>query len=250
MAPLRFGKTSVALLLAFCASSASSAYFTSSLGSASAFLSDSDDCFEQVLFGPGQTFSFFGRTYDRLFVGANGFVTFGAPSTQFTPEPLLARFAPPMIAVAWTDLDSRNDAASNLFVNTSTPGQIVVTWDGSGHFAEDYKGRTFAQLVVRSNEFAVPPGEGQIGLFYGAITDPNPAIAGLSNGNPSVNDGDLQIQFAAASGLSNRELWLASPTANVSPIPRPVPEPGIAAAIGVGLLAVGLSRALSSRSRS
>src|SRR4051794_29062870 len=128
----RAGTASTAIALAFSAASAWPAYFTSSLGSALGGPSDCDDCFEQVSFGPGQTINYFGQTYDSLFVGSNGYVTFGSGLTKYVPEPLLSRFAPPMIAAVWTDLDTRDDPDSNIFVNTSTPGQIVVTWNGSG----------------------------------------------------------------------------------------------------------------------
>jgi len=154
----RVGTVSTAIVLAFSAASAWPAYFTSALGSALAGPSDCDDCFEQVLFGPGQTINYFGQTYDGLFVGSNGYVTFGSGLSDWVPQPLLPRFAPAMIAAVWTDLDTREDTTSNVFVNTSTPGQIVVTWDGSGHYPQDYSVRSFAQLVVRSSQFAVPAG--------------------------------------------------------------------------------------------
>jgi len=236
----RVGTVSTAIVLAFSAASAWPAYFTSALGSALAGPSDCDDCFEQVLFGPGQTINYFGQTYDGLFVGSNGYVTFGSGLSDWVPQPLLPRFAPAMIAAVWTDLDTREDTTSNVFVNTSTPGQIVVTWDGSGHYPQDYSVRSFAQLVVRSSQFAVPAGQGQIGFFYGAVTDQNFAVAGLSNGNPSVDDGDQESHSGPASDLSNRELWLASPSVNVPPVF--VPEPGIPAALAVGLLAAALAR--------
>jgi hypothetical protein len=240
----RVGTVSAAIVLGLSAASAWPAYFTSTLGSALAGPSDCDDCFEQVSFGAGQSINYFGQIYDSLFVGSNGYVTFGSGLTEYTPHSLLPRFAPPMIAAVWTDLDTRDDVDSNVLVDTSTSGQIVVTWDGSGHYDHNYAVRTFAQLVVRSSQFVVPAGQGQIGFFYGAITDPNHAVAGLSNGNPTVDDGDQEFHSGAASDLSDRELWLPSPSVNVPPViePFPVPEPEISAALAIGLLAAGLAR--------
>ncbi len=215
------------------------AYFTSSLGSPLAGPSDCDDCFEQVSFSAGQTINYFGQIYDSLFVGSNGYVTFGSGLSEYTPLELTSRAAPPMIAAVWTDLFSVTDADANVFVNTSTPGQIVVTWDDITHFI-DNSVRTFAQLVIRSNQFAIPAGQGQIGFFYGAITDPNPAVAGFSNGNPTVDDGDLQFYEGPASGLSGRELWMTAPVVSVLPA---VPESSTAGALAIGLLLVGLARA-------
>jgi hypothetical protein len=227
---------------ALCSTPAPSAYYTTSLGTALSQTSDCDDCFDEVAFDPGETFDYFGQTYDRLFVGANGYVTFGSGSTAFDPEPMAPRAEPPMIGVIWMDLDTRDDGGSNVFVNKSTPGQIVVTWDGSGRFSRNYSERAHAQLVLRSNQFVIPAGEGQIGLFYGENTSSRIASTGFSNGNPSVDDGDQQLHFGPASELADTQLWLAAPAENVQPALL-VPEPGIPAALALGLLVLGMTRA-------
>jgi hypothetical protein len=239
----RLGALFVAGLCVLSSAPASSAYFTSSLGSALSATSDCDDCFDEVALGPGQTIDYFGQTYDHLFVGSNGYVTFRSGSTEFGADLMEPRSAPPMIAVIWMDLDTRDDAGSNVFVNDSTPGQIVVTWDGSGRYSRNYATRTFAQVVVRSDQFVIPAGEGQIGFFYGDNENWNTASVGFSNGNPSVSDGDEQLHFGPASELADTQRWAATPQANVQPAVGAVPEPDVPVALAVGLLVAGLARA-------
>jgi hypothetical protein len=239
----RLGSLFVASLSLFLSAPASSAYFTNSLGPALSATSDCDDCFDEVALGPGQTIDYFGQTYDHLFVGSNGYVTFGSGSTEFGADLLEPRSAPPMIAVIWMDLDTRDDAGSNVFVNTSTPGQVVVTWDGSGRYSRNYATRTFAQVVVRSDQFVIPAGEGQLGFFYGDNENWNTASVGFSNGNPAVSDGDERLHFGPASELADTQRWAATPQANAQPAVGMVPEPDVPVALAVGLLAAALARA-------
>jgi IPTL-CTERM motif/Nidogen-like len=169
--------------------------------------SNCDDCFDgPIAFnGVGQTLNFFGTVYGNLYVGSNGYVTFGAGASSFSPSPLNVQTVGPMIAGLFTDLDSRNDAASNVYVNTSTPGQILVTWEGLGHFSEDYTVRSTFQLVIRSDQFAVPGGEGQIGFFYSTITDGANASAGFGDGLAASNPGEQAFYNGAATGLNNSQ---------------------------------------------
>lgn len=167
--------------------------------------SDCDDCFDgPVAFsGVGQTLNYFGTTYSDLYVSSNGYVTFGAGATDYTPEPLDVQTIAPMIAGLFTDLDSRSDATSNVWVNTSTPGQILVTFDMLGHYNQNYSVRSLFQLVIRSDQFVVPSGEGRIGYFYGDITDGAAASAGFGDGLVASNPGEVAFYNGPATGLSN-----------------------------------------------
>lgn len=124
--------------------------------------SNCDDCFDgPFAFGAGHSINFFGTTYTDLYVSSNGYVTFGAGASSFSPVPLDQQAIRPMIAAVFSDLDSRTDATSEVFVNTSTPGQIVVTWFGMGHWSQIYTGRSTFQLVIRSDQLTVPGGKGR-----------------------------------------------------------------------------------------
>lgn len=237
----------VALTGALSLSSAQAALYTTALGANAGDPSDCDDCFSgPFAFGGGHTIDFFGNTYSGLFVGSNGYVTFGSGASNFSTAPLNTQAIRPMIAGSFTDLDSRDDLPSNVFVNSSTPGQLIVTWQDMGHFSTNYSVTSTFQLVVRSDQFVVPGGEGQIGFFYGLITDGAATSAGFGDGLSAINPGEVAFH----SQLAGTQLSNASPRwylldAGVPTESNGVPLPGSAALLGVGL--AGLFGALRRR---
>ena len=202
------------------AQAAQAALYTSDFGTANTALSNCDDCGIDAVFpGAGQTIA--GLAVSDIFVHSNGFASF-VDFDQFS--------------VLHTDLDSRDDPLSNVYINTATAGQMIITWEGMGHFDRDYSVRSTFQLVLRSDQYALAPGEGQFGFFYGEITDPSVAEVGFL-----IND---QFQtFVPGTSLSN-----AAPTwyrlddegqLVAGPVPAPVPEPGSLALAGLGLGLIG-----------
>ena len=153
-------------------------------------------------------------------------MTFGAGASDNKPQALNTETVQPMIAGFYTDLDFRGDTASNVYINDTTPGQLVATWQGMGHYSNNYSIRSTFQLVIRSDQFLVTPGQGQIGFFYGDITDTNLASAGFGDGLAAINPGELSfLNVADGTQLSNNNpRWFnlnrGIPTANG------VPEPG------------------------
>jgi len=230
------------LILATSVTAANAALYTNTYGTQLASESNCDDCFSGAhAFGAGQTINFFGNTYSGLFTGSNGYVTFGVGASTFTPQALNTQNIRPMIAGLFTDLDSRNDGASNVYLNDSTAGQLIITWQDMGHFSQNYGVRSTFQLVVRSDQFAVTGSEGQIGFFYNSITDSSSASAGFGDGLSAVNTGEEAFYNGAASGLSNSSprWYMLSAGAPVST----VPVPAAAWLLGSGLLGlVGVAR--------
>lgn len=167
--------------------------------------SSCDDCSAGPFsFGSGHSLNFFGTTYTDLYVSSNGYVTFGSGHSSYSPQPLDTQTIGPMIAGLFTDLDSRSDASSEVFVNAATPGQIIVTWYQMGEFSQNYSGRATFQLVIRSDQFAVPGGQGQIGFFYDQVGMTRTSSAGFGDGLAAVNSGEVAFHTqAAASALNN-----------------------------------------------
>lgn len=200
------------------AHAAQAALYTSDFGTASATLSNCDDCGLDFAFpGAGQTIA--GLGVSNIFVHTNGFASF-VDFDQFS--------------VLHTDLDSRDDPLSNVYVNTATAGQMVVTWAGMGHFNKDYSVRSTFQLVLRSDQYSAGPGEGQFGFFYGGISDPAVAEVGFL-----LND-QFQSHVPASSLGNAAPAWydLDEDNQPFAVGPGAVAEPGTLALAG---LALGLS---------
>ncbi len=220
------------------------ALYTTAYGTALSDPSDCDDCSQgPFAFGAGQSLTFFGGSYAGLYVGSNGYITLGTPASSFTSVPLDTQTVAPMIAGLFSDLDSRSDATSQVYVNTATPGQIVVTWVGMGYYDQDYSGRSTFQLVIRSDQMPVPSGEGQIGFFYGDVAGTRIASAGFGDGLAASNPGEVAFYSGPASALSNNApRWY-----NLSGgVPQPISVPTLNAwalmLLALAAAAIGLRR--------
>lgn len=238
---MKLKSLALAVLLATGVPAAQATLFTATYGTQLGNISDCDDCFNgEHLFGAGHSIDFFGTVYNGLFVGSNGYVTFGAGASNFSPSPLDQQTIRPMIAPLFTDLDSRSDAASNIYINNSTLGQLIITWVDMGHFSHDYSVRSTFQLVLRSDQLAVPSGEGQIGFFYGDVTDPATVAAGFGDGLAAINPGEVAFHSGPGDDLSNANArWFNLEGGVPQDAPPPtgdVPEPTTLGLLGLGLL--------------
>jgi hypothetical protein len=226
-----------ALIALLCAPGAQAGLYTTNYGTLIGTLSDCDDCASgPYLFGGGQTIDFFGNIYGGLYVSSNGYVTFDGPHTYFGREPIDTQTVGPMIAGLSTDLDTSDDPDSNIYVKTSTTGEIVVTYEMVTH-SGDQTLRSNFQLLIRSDQKSIPVGEGQLGFFYGEITDANLVSAGFGDGLAAVNPDE--VSFASeveGTTLSNSGplFFTLNGGGTVDP-PADVAEPSSLALLALGI---------------
>ena len=161
--PVRGGTTDVGTIVA------SQAVFETAFGT---LLSRCDDCFFQLpLPFP---FTYFGTTYTSVFVNNNGNISFNSGDSTFTPS--ISGFSTrPRISPFWTDLISANATAfpgQGLYVNSTIPGEFVVTWPNQQIFC------CIGDDTVQAILFA----DGHIQFAYNGIT----TIAGSTSGGAII----------------------------------------------------------------
>ena len=157
-------------------------------GTGATALDLADDGFAQVTLADGALFPFYGAAYERVFVNANGNVTFDAGDTSFEPS-VDKHFSVPRISPCFTDL---NPTASGSVWYRQLGDRLVVTWQGLPHY--NYAGSNTIQLELHF--------DGAIRFSYGGLNG-LPSIAGLSAGLGAFSDfvsTDLSAQAACGTG--------------------------------------------------
>jgi len=84
-----------------------------------------DDDFIEVILSDGATISFYGRTYDRFYLGSNGYLTFGRGDSEYLESPD-NHFNLPRISALFTDLTPLTHQAISW---KQLPDRAVVTYE-------------------------------------------------------------------------------------------------------------------------
>ena len=84
-----------------------------------------DDDFAEVILDDGAQVSFYGQSYDRLYIGSNGYITFGAGDTEWA-ETLDNHFSLPRISALFVDLTPSD---SECISYKQLADSIVVTFE-------------------------------------------------------------------------------------------------------------------------
>jgi hypothetical protein len=174
---------------------AASAFPTSPQGSA--FVSLGDDDSQSVSLG-GATFPFAGQGWGSVFVGSNGYLTFGSSDTDYD-ETLSEHFSLPRISALYDDL---NPSAGGLVGTVQLPDRLAVTWSNVPEYS-----------TSNSNSFQIELFfDGKIRITWLGIASSD-AICGLSTGNGAggLSEQDLSAADDCASGLCQADLGFGVP---------------------------------------
>uniref|UniRef100_A0A3B4D523 NIDO domain-containing protein n=1 Tax=Pygocentrus nattereri TaxID=42514 RepID=A0A3B4D523_PYGNA len=161
-------------------------------------------------------FTFFRRTYTKLYVNNNGHLTFDQPWDSYTPTQFNAYSGRDIIAPLWTDIDNRG--AGTISYNQYSNGNVlsqatrdinqhfpqfiftaswvfVATWDKVAYYS--YSGTVTFQVVLVSDS----ENRSYVLMNYGSIP-PSPQVwmAGYKTENNTYN---FTIQASNTSSLSS-----------------------------------------------
>ncbi|MHC4926823.1 MAG: S8 family serine peptidase [Planctomycetota bacterium] len=153
---------------AACVGKESVGAFTSASGNAT-FVAIGDDDYVEVVFTDSKQMSFYGVLYDRVFIGSNGYLTFGQGDTEFDPW-LEYHFGLPRISALFTDLTPADNQSVSYI---QTDDRIAVTYENIPVFGDKDATNSFQIELF----FA----DGSIRISYLNIAASG-VIAGLSDG--------------------------------------------------------------------
>jgi len=126
-------------------------------------------------------FSFYGNTYNQVFVNNNGHLTFNFAEGDFTESVSEFLGRQPRISPFWDDLiidETLGDTASGLYVNDQIPGRLVLTWLRELEFFQ-VPGPNTIQVILFS--------DGRIQFGYQSVGSLD-AVVGLSPGGLTAGD--------------------------------------------------------------
>ena len=138
-----------------------------------------DDLYSNSILLPFN-FSFYGTTYDSLYINNNGNISFSQPYSTFTaysfPDPTFN-----MIAPFWADVDTRSTNGGNVWYKLN-PHSLVIVWDHVGYFSmmED-KLNTF-QLIISDGLDTLIPNANNVSFCYGDMQWTTGSASGGANG--------------------------------------------------------------------
>jgi len=142
-------------------------------------LGDADNGYRDIRISDAP-FTFFGVSYDTIYVGTNGYITFtqGDTTARLSPTALAATL--PRIAPLWADLELIT--SGDLHYNR-LEGRHLITWEGAAQPA--YEGNSTFQAVLYD--------DGRIAFVYRKVKA-QAAMVGISPGGESVDP--LAVDFS------------------------------------------------------
>jgi subtilisin family serine protease/PKD repeat protein len=132
----------------------------------------SDDSYAYVNLPTGRTFTFYGNTYNGLYVVSNGFITFGSPNTSWSgpiPNPAVPNNA---IYAFSTDLNPANGTQGVVYTQYIDNRYFIVEWHQVQHYPSGSP-ETF--------EIILDLDTGNVIIQYQGVSDPSGVVSGVEN---------------------------------------------------------------------
>lgn len=140
-------------------------------GSTALVLTDDDS--QQVFLTGGNTVSLYGVSYGSVWVGSNGYVTFGQSDSDYD-ESLSEHFAIPRVAALYDDF---NPSTGGNVGHLQTSESLVITWFGIEQFSTGDSNTFQVELFF----------DGRISISWAGVNSTD-GIVGLSDGSGLQGD--------------------------------------------------------------
>ena len=139
-----------------------------------------DDQPGSFVLSDGATVSLYGVAYDTVFVGPNGYVTFGSGDSTYT-ESFSAHFSKPRVAALFDDL---NPAAGGSVTWKQLSDRVAVTWDAVPEYntsnSNTFQIELFFNGTIRVSWLTIAVADAVVGLSSGGGQDPDFLASDLS----------------------------------------------------------------------
>ena len=157
---------------------------------------------------------FFGHTYTKLWINNNGNVTFGSPSSTYTPSAITASSGNPNISPFFADVDTRgttvtptpggtSQGTNEVWYDLDTVNHVfTVTWDDVGYYSGgiDKLNAFQLQIIDESNAPGRSAGDFDIVFRYESI---NWTTGGASGGSHGLGGTVAVAGYTAGTGNAN-----------------------------------------------
>ncbi len=194
-----------------------------------------DDDFALHTISAAAPIEFCGCTHSQFFINSNGFITFGAGSTDFT-ETMSEFFggwgaAPnPGVAVAWTNLNPGGVQSGATYVVLESANGVTVEFRDQTHWSSNEPAGTFFATFPAGNFSDVSV---DLSGFLPATLSTDDVIIGVSDGDPLVGI-DTDLSNGMGTGIASNVGVYVSPTGGPDSVGEMIPAntaPGFASVL-------------------